>query len=196
MKQIILASSSPRRKDLLQMIGLDFETRPADIDETLLENESAEKAVLRLAVKKADTAAENVSGCIVIGSDTLVEAQLDCRNKTIFGKPRDKDDAYSMLKILSGQKNTVYTGIAVLDADSGKIETGFSTTEVYMKTLDEKTIRNYIETGEPLDKAGAYAIQGKGAVLIEKVSGDFFNGVGISVSLLYDLLKRFQIDIF
>jgi len=195
MKNIILASSSPRRKEILEMIGIPFQICPADIDETLLSEETSEQAVLRLSGMKAEALSGKFPGSIVIGSDTLVQAQLDCRTHTVFGKPVDEKDAHRMLKILSGQRSVVYTGICLLDMDSGQRECGYATTEVYMKSLSDAAIEKYICTKEPLDKAGAYAIQGAGAVFIEKIQGDFFNGVGLSVSLLSDLFLKMGIDL-
>jgi len=195
MKQIILASSSPRRKEILKMIGLPFISCAADIDETVLNDEMVEDCVLRLSQLKAESVSGKFTDGLIIGSDTLVEATVDSESNTILGKPIDEKDAFRMLKILSGKKSIIYTGLCLMDIRSNKKELGFSKTTVFMKPFGEKNIRNYITTHEPMDKAGSYAIQGLGASLIEKIEGDFFNGVGLPVSLLVDMLKKFGIDI-
>ena len=195
MKKIILASSSPRRKELLKMIGLKFEVFHSDIDESILEQETAEAGVLRLSKMKAEAALKYFPDGIIIGADTLVTANSRTGSSEILGKPANQEDAYRMLKMLSGQKSTVYTGICLIDAESKTTDSNYSKTIVYMKNLKENTISDYIKTGEPMDKAGSYAIQGIGSVLIKKVEGDFYNGVGLSVSLLADMLKKFGIEI-
>ena len=151
---LILASNSPRRKELMHQIGLDFRVDPADVDESVLPGESPERYAVRVALDKARVAAARSGTGIVIAADTIVV--LD---EKILGKPAGPVDAERMLKLLSGNVHRVITGLAVMDAASGKALTRVSTTRVWFRNLALQEIISYVATGEPLDKAGAYAIQ-------------------------------------
>lgn len=185
--EIVLASASPRRKELLENIGLRFKIAVASCDETIDDGIKPEEAVMILSLKKATAVAANFKGenKIVIGADTVVVF-----NNEILTKPKDSEDAYSMLKKLSGKKHSVMTGITVMRTSDSKSETVFCETEVYFKDLTDDEIRSYIKTKEPLDKAGAYGIQGIASIFIEKINGDYFNVVGLPVCRLCDLLKK------
>lgn len=178
---IILASKSPRRKELLSIITNEFEVRSADADETLPEGISPADAVCYLSKIKAEPL--NNGEDVVIGADTVVA--LD---DMIMGKPSDDDDARRMLSMLSGREHSVFTGVTVLKGK--KRSTFYCETKVRFYPLTEKNIDDYIATGECSDKAGAYGIQGFGSLLVEKIDGDYFNVVGLPVSRLYrELIK-------
>lgn len=185
MKDIILASGSPRRKELMNLAGLYFEIITADVDETLPNNIKPCDAVKMLSLKKAQAIAATNQDKIVIGADTVVA--FDDR---ILGKPNDKSDAFNMLKALSGNIHKVYTGVAIICKE--KIISFFEETEVEFYPLSDDEIRSYIETGEPMDKAGAYGIQGKGCVLVKKINGDYSNVVGLPISRLVRELNEFE----
>jgi len=187
---IILASNSPRRKELLRQIGLEFRVDPADVDERVLPNELPEGYAVRVALDKARVAAARAGTGIVIAADTIVVL-----NNEILGKPADPADAERMLKLLSGNVHRVITGLAVMDADTGKALTRASVTRVWFRSLAQHEIKSYVDTGEPLDKAGAYGIQEHGALLVEKIDGCYFNVVGLPLSLLGELLLSFGIDV-
>jgi septum formation protein len=186
---IILASNSPRRKDLLCQIGLDFSIAPADVDERVLPNEAPEGYAVRVALDKARLAASLAGAGIVIAADTIVVVDDE-----ILGKPADASDAERMLKMLSGKVHRVITGLAVMDASTGRTLTQTSITRVWFRRLAKQEIKSYIATGEPLDKAGAYGIQERGALLVDKIDGCYFNVVGLPLSLLGKLLRDFGID--
>ena len=173
--RIILASQSPRRKELLKELNIKFETFHPEIDETVLPNEAPEGHVLRLARTKAHKAAERLGDGLYIGADTVVA--LD---GAIFGKPRDIPDAKDILSCLSGNTHSVITAYCVLDIASGKEELKAVETFVTFKELTDREIEDYVATLEPMDKAGAYAIQGKGNFMVEKINGSYSNVVGLS----------------
>ena len=178
---IILASKSPRRKELLSLCGLEFEIKPADADETLPLGITPKEAVEMLSRIKAEPLR---NGCdIIIGADTVVA--LD---GVIMGKPRDEKDAFDMLRALSGRTHGVYTGVTLLKGE--KTLTFSEKTDVEFYPLSDEEINEYIATGEPLDKAGAYGIQGKGGLLIRGISGDYNNVVGLPVARLLRELKK------
>ena len=179
---IILASKSPRRQELLKFITQDFTVKTAEVDETLPEKISPADAVLYLSKIKAEPFKNEND--IVIGADTVVA--IDGK---ILGKPSDKADARDMLRLLSGKTHSVFTGVTVFKGNDSK--SFFSETKVTFFELSESEIENYISTGEPLDKAGAYGIQGFGSLLVEKIEGDYFNVVGLPVSKLNRLLTNF-----
>ena len=191
MKPLILASNSPRRKDLLKQIGVDFSIDPADVDERVLPNESPEGYAVRVALEKARVSAARAGAGIVIAADTIVVL-----NDEILGKPRDAEDAVRMLMLLSGKAHSVITGLAVMDAATGRALTRTSLTRVWFRSLSQQEIASYVATGEPLDKAGAYGIQERGAVFVERVDGCYFNVVGLPLSLLMGLLRDMDIAIF
>ena len=181
--KLILASQSPRRAELLRMLDLHFDIVPADIDETYLKHEAAPAHAQRLAREKAIIIAEKHPDAVVIGSDTVVVI-----DRIVLGKPKDDDEAVSMLMRLQGRTHRVATGIAVAHGDACTAETEI--VRVKFRSFDEDTAREYVATREPMDKAGAYAIQGKGARFIEGIKGDYFNVMGLPVRLLYDLVRR------
>ena len=178
---LVLASKSPRRRELLGLITENFTVKSAEVDETLPDGVSPQEAVEYLSRIKARPF-KNGTDC-VIGADTVVV--LDGR---ILGKPADADGAFEMLSLLSGREHSVFTGVTLITPEN---ETTFSVeTRVKFRELTEEEIREYIATGEPLDKAGAYGIQGKGALLAEGIYGDYFNVVGLPVSRLNAVLKE------
>lgn len=182
--KIILASASPRRRELMKLITEDFDSVSTDADETLPENIKAEKAAEFLSKIKADSAAEIYPDSIIIGCDTTVI----CGEK-ILGKPKDKNQCREYMKMLSGKSHKVITGCTI---KRNNFYCTFSVcTEVFFRNLSNTDIEEYISTDEPYDKAGGYGIQGKGALLIEKINGDYFNVVGLPVSELNIRLKNF-----
>ncbi len=206
MGQIILASASPRRRQLLEQIGLIFEICPAKGEERATAGEP-EKVVMELAAAKAEEVAAMIGSygrrhselitpqdILVIGADTVVA----CEGR-ILGKPRDDEEAFSMLSQLSGRTHAVCTGVAlILTEASGAVRrrTFYEKTLVTMSVMDPQEIRRYIATGDPADKAGAYGIQGKCAIYIDKIDGDYNNVVGLPVAALYRELKKMEIDLY
>ncbi|HLM59780.1 MAG TPA: Maf family protein [Pyrinomonadaceae bacterium] len=186
--KLILASASPRRAEILTAVGWEFEKQIADIDEIELPDENPEDYVRRLAREKAAVIAGNHQNALVLGADTIVVIE----NK-IIGKPKDFDDARRMLKMLSGNWHEVLTGIALVKVTAGNFETkvDLQKTRVKFAELSEAEIEFLVERGEPLDKAGAYAVQAQAALFIEKIEGDYWNVVGLPVSLVFRLLKTF-----
>ena len=176
---LVLASSSPRRREILQAAGIPFEARPADVDETLLPGESAEAHVRRLARKKA----EAVQGDLVLGADTVVVV-----DNRILGKPADTGDASRMLRLLSGRDHFVLTGICLRNGRESRVDS--ASTLVRFMPLSNAEIDDYVAGGEPMDKAGAYAIQGLASKFIERIEGCYFNVVGLPISLVYKYLKE------
>lgn len=181
---IVLASASPRRSQLLTMLGLDFEVRPAKGEEFLPGGISPEEAVMRLSAQKArNVARECAPEDVVIGADTIV--WYDGR---ILGKPRDEQDAARMLSSLSGNTHTVYTGVTVIRGETAL--SAAEETKVRFRRLSGGEIDGYIKTGEPMDKAGAYGAQGLAALFVEGIEGDFFNVMGLPVCRLGKMLKE------
>ncbi|MCI9468305.1 MAG: septum formation inhibitor Maf [Oscillospiraceae bacterium] len=181
---LILASASPRRKQLLTMLGLTFEVRPAAGEEKLPPGIAPEEAVKRLSAQKAAAVAETCApGDVVIGADTVV-----WHGGRILGKPKTEQDAADMLHALSGETHTVYTGVTVLK--DGAALSAAEETKVRFRSLPDGEIAAYIQTGEPMDKAGAYGAQGLGALFVEGIEGDFFNVMGLPVCRLGKLLKE------
>ncbi|NTV88960.1 MAG: septum formation inhibitor Maf [Clostridiales bacterium] len=186
MDQIILASSSPRRTDLLAQAGIPHRVSPGTLveEEVELDGNPEENAIRLAYLKAADVAAGLMSG-LVLGADTVVV--LD---GTVYGKPKNGEAAFDMLSKLSGRSHSVITGIALYNAADGSCKTAHEVTTVRFAKLSEKEIRAYMATGEPFDKAGAYAIQGKGALLVESVEGSFDNVVGLPLMALRKLLME------
>jgi septum formation protein len=184
---IILASASPRRSELMALAGIPFEVAPADICEDVLPGEKPVDHVLRLSREKAQAAAAKVSGRYFIGADTVVV--LD---EKIMGKPVDEDEAFVMLSALSGKTHVVITGFTVFDGESGVCLSRSVQTEVTFKILSEQEIRDYIATGCPMDKAGAYAIQGGAVHFVRSICGSYTNVIGLPMAELYELLKSMQ----
>lgn len=181
---LVLASASPRRKELITLISKDVKIYPSNCDESLPPDISVEDAPEFLAIKKASSVAKKFPLDIVIGSDTSVII-----DNTILGKPKDRADAKRMLNLLSGKTHKVITGCAIFK--DGKSISFSETTLVKFHSLAEEEIENYLDTNEYKDKAGAYGIQGYASLLIEKIDGDYFNVVGLPVSRLNQILKRF-----
>ena len=186
MAEIILASASPRRKELLETAGLSFTVKVADVEEIIEENMSADAVVRSLALQKAAAVAKDNADAVVIGADTVVVLDGE-----ILGKPKSKENAVELLMKLSGRSHTVYTGVAMIQGE--KIKNFSEATEVEFYPLSEEEIEAYVATGEPMDKAGAYGIQGRGCVLIRKINGDYFNVVGLPVSAVYRELRDFNV---
>lgn len=186
---IVLASGSPRRRELLMGLDLDFTVVLPAIDEKDydLSHLSPAEKVMFLAREKAQSVAARYPDSLVIGSDTIV-AMGEPPSVTVFEKPEDKDDAFRMLKALQGRTHDVYSGITVIWRE--KPETSFLGTRVSFRPMGDEDIRRYIDTGEPMDKAGAYAIQGYGSLLVRRVDGCYFNVVGMSMFLLNQLMMR------
>ncbi len=186
---IVLASKSPRRKELLSLLDLDFEIITADIDETMNPSLAVTDEVARISYEKALAVANNTYGnTVIISADTVVEF-----NGRVMGKPKDKLDAFNMLKSLSGNTHKVHTAVTVLSGD--KHETRVITTAVTFRDITDEEITAYIKTGEPMDKAGSYGIQGRGSKFVSKIVGDYFNVVGLPVCELSLMLKNFDINI-
>ena len=185
--RVILASSSPRRRELLTLIGIAHEVRPADIDESVLPGEAPAVYAERLARGKAAVIATAEPEAITVGADTIVV--IDDR---ILGKPRDGADAVRMLRLLSGRAHTVYTAVAV--AHGPRIVSGVEHVAVSFRPLADREIERYIATREPLDKAGAYGIQGYGATVVERIDGDYFAVMGLALGRLVHLLRRVGVE--
>jgi len=187
--KVVLASSSPRRRDLLNLIGIQHEVRPANIDETMRPREVPRRHAERLAREKASAIAVRDPDLITIGADTVVVI-----NRKVLGKPVDVADAARMLKMLSGREHTVVTAVAV--ARGKKLRSAIEEVHVKFRRLRDDEIEAYIATGEPMDKAGAYGIQGFGATIVERVEGDYFAVMGLPlvrlVGLLRDVGVRYQ----
>ena len=183
MIRIILASQSPRRAELLRMLGLRFDVLPADIDETYLKHEAPIAHAQRLAREKAIVMAEQHPDALVVGSDTVVVI-----DRSVLGKPKDDDDAVRMLMRLQGRTHRVATGIAVAQSDHCIAETEI--VRVKFRAFDEQTAREYVATREPMDKAGAYGIQGYGASLVEWVHGDYFAVMGLPVQRMIRMFEQ------
>lgn len=180
--RLILASQSPRRRELLALIGLAHDVVPADIDEAALPDEQPAPHAERLAREKAATIAALHPTAVVVGSDTIVV--LDGQ---ILGKPRDEAEAIRMLQSLSGRTHTVLTAVAV--ARGALLVSGVESVEVTFRALSDRRIAAYVATGEPMDKAGAYGIQGYGATLVERIHGDYFAVMGLALGRLIELLR-------
>ncbi|MBR3588667.1 MAG: septum formation inhibitor Maf [Clostridia bacterium] len=183
-EKIILASSSPRRRELISLITDNFEIHTRDVDETIEEGTSPEDAVMLLSLKKAKAVSDLFRGRTVIGADTIV-----VYDDVILGKPENRENAKEMLSALSGRTHQVLTGVTITDGE--KTDTFFVSSEVTFFDLTEDEISAYVQSGEPDDKAGAYAIQGKGSLFVEKINGDYFNIVGFPVSEVNRHLKAF-----
>jgi len=181
--RLILASASPRRLEILRQLGLDPEIRPARVDEALLPGEAATEHVERLARAKAELARLDVPDALVVGADTIV-----LREGRVLGKPEGPEHAVQMLMSLAGRSHEVLTGLA-LAGDHG-VCSDVARTLVRFRDFDVAAARSYVATGEPLDKAGAYGIQGLGAALAGGVEGDYYSVVGFPVALFMDLLER------
>jgi septum formation protein len=187
--RIVLASASPRRRDLLNLIGIAHEVRPANIDETMRPREAPRRYAERLAREKASAIATRDPDLITIGADTVVVI-----NRKVLGKPADAVDAARMLRMLSGREHTVITAVAV--SRGRKLRSAIEEVRVKFRSLRDDEIEAYIAMGEPMDKAGAYGIQGYGATIVERVEGDYFAVMGLPlvrlVVLMRDVGVRYQ----
>ncbi|MBQ3194591.1 MAG: septum formation inhibitor Maf [Oscillospiraceae bacterium] len=180
--QLILASASPRRRELLQLFHIPFTVRVADIDETMDEHKAPFDEVARVSALKAK-AVPREDGDLVIAADTIVV----CEGK-VLGKPRDEAEAVAMLRLLSGRDHQVMTGCTVLKGESS--ETFTEVTDLHFRPLSQKEIENYVASGEPMDKAGAYGIQGGAALFCERMVGDYYNVMGLPVCRLWQTLAK------
>lgn len=187
---IILASASPRRKDLLTSLGLRFIVDPADVEEELVHEAEPARQALHLAQWKAQHVSARYRRGVVIGADTIVV--IDNR---VLNKPSGPAEAVTMLATLAGRTHRVITAVAVADADSGRCESAYQTTLVTFRPLSHQQIARYIATGEPFDKAGGYGIQGLGSLLVARIEGCYPNVVGLPLVTLAELLTSFGVDI-
>jgi septum formation protein len=181
--RVILASQSPRRRELLKLVGIPHDVRPADIDETFLPHESPAPHAERLALEKTAVIAAEDPEAVIIGADTIVVLDGE-----ILGKPASAAEARATLRRLSGRTHTVHTAVAV--RYHGKAESGVESVEVTFRPLHDAQIARYVDTGEPMDKAGAYGIQGYGATLVERIHGDYFAVMGLAIGRLIGLLAE------
>lgn len=184
-RELILASASPRRSELLAMTGMRFKVYPADVDETLLQGWTEMEAVMELAVRKAKYVAPVFPESIILSADTMVFCSGE-----LLGKPIDEKDAVRMLKALSGKEHEVLTGLCLLDTEKNRSVVCFEQTKVRFRDLAEEDIAYYLLSGEPFDKAGAYAIQGKASMFIESIQGCYFNIVGLPLFRLGQALQE------
>jgi septum formation protein len=190
MKKIILASQSPRRKQLLEQIGLKFEIDSSNYEEDMTLKMEPRKLAEHLSLGKAEDVAQRHKDSIIISADTIVAVDNE-----VFGKPKTPARAKYMLKKFSGKAHSVITGFTIIDTGTNKQITKSVETKVYFKNLSEQEIDLYVATGEPLDKGGGYAIQGKAALFVEKIEGDYFNIVGLPILVLTEELKKFCVKI-
>lgn len=188
MKKIILASTSPRRKEIFSKLKLPFEVQDSNYEEDMTLEMLPEKLAEFLSLGKAEAVAIKNNNAVIIAADTFVVFE----NK-LLGKPKNREHAKEMLKMLSGKENQVVTGVTIIDTDTGKINSFHSTTKVFFDEISSEIIDAYVNTGEPLDKAGAYAMQEIGALLINRIEGDFFNAMGLPLKRLVKELKDFDI---
>lgn len=189
---IILASESPRRKEILENTNLKFSVITSDIDERIFENEEPIQLVLRLAFEKCMSVAQNNPSDLVIGADTIVVLDNE-----ILGKPKNEEEAFNTLSKLSNREHQVITGMSIVNLENEKKIVDYAISNVKFKKLTDQDIKDYISTKECLDKAGSYGIQGYGALLVEEIKGDYFNIVGLPISKLSNILKiNFNINLF
>jgi septum formation protein len=197
-RKIILASASPRRKYLLEQLGLDFTVDPSSVDESVIPYKTHREFALKAALAKAKDVASRHKNAIVIGADTIV-----CLDNEILGKPQDIEDARRMLLMLRGRAHIVITGVAVVLAGTKNVLPGLRSrfggvgmdavsTRVFFKRFTQRTLERYLKSGDSLDKAGAYGIQGIGERLIHHVEGDYFNVMGLPLECLLSLLSKFE----
>lgn len=189
--ELILASKSPRRQRIMLDVGYSFSVVDAHFDETSVDLSSPQKGVCDIALGKATTVYKSLPAItklasVVLGADTIVVCDGE-----VLGKPKDADDARRMLHQLSGKKHKVYTAVALVNVMD--TEVFVESTDVYFHKLTDEEIDAYIKTGEPMDKAGAYAIQGKGSILVDKIDGDYFNVVGLPISKVVRKLRKFKV---
>lgn len=185
MTKLVLASQSPRRKELLENLGIAFEVMVRETQEDMTSNIDPVQLAVGNAVQKARALLPLLNQeAIILAADTIVFKE------GIMGKPKNETIALDMLRLLSGEKHEVITAIAMIDWPGGKEVTAAATTEVFFKKLDEATIKDYIDSGEPMDKAGAYGIQGRAALFVEKIIGDYYNVVGLPLFKIEEMLNH------
>ena len=190
MPKFILASQSPRRAQLLRQLGIEFDTIPSNVDESLIPRVKPVAYVKKLASMKAKAVAKKVKEGIIISADTMVV--LDGK---LIGKPKDMSDASATIRSLSGKVHLVVSGVCIMDKSTGKTKTTATTTRVKFRELSDDLIKWYLGTGEPLGKAGSYGIQGKGAILIEWIKGDYSNVVGLPLVTFAKMLEDMGIKL-
>lgn len=188
--KLVLASASPRREEILEQLDLKFTIVPSKIDESNFDNSNPVELVKILAEKKAASVSGLVEDALIIAADTVV-----VYNDQILGKPAGKYEARKMLKQLSSDQHQVITGVAVLNSQTGESHIDYNITDVKMTAISDREIENYVETGEPLDKAGAYAIQGFGGLFVEEIKGSYYSVMGLPIHLLSRLLDKFNYGI-
>lgn len=192
MKRLVLASRSPRRREILKQLGLDFEIMESNIEEAYSGGDKPHRYASFAALQKAKDVAQRVDfPAVIMGADTIVVLEGE-----VMGKPKDDLEAFEMLSRLSGKQHRVITGLAVVDATNGKELNDYQTTLVNMKNITTARIKRYVDTGEPLDKAGAYAIQGRAAVFVDSIKGCYFNVVGLPVAKLDGMLQAMGLELF
>ncbi|MBI5632517.1 MAG: septum formation inhibitor Maf [Nitrospirae bacterium] len=189
-RTIILASASPRRKELLALIGLKFRVDVSDYEEDLGLKLRPHELAKYLSLEKARTVAHKYNDAVIIAADTFIVF----RGK-LLGKPHTEKEAMRMINLLNGRLHSVITGYTVLDTSNGKKSSSAIETKVWFRKMANEELRAYVKTGEPLDKAGAYAIQGIGSLIVKKIEGDYFNVIGLPVASLAVTLKKFGIDV-
>lgn len=189
MKKLILASKSPRRREIMKLVGMDFDVVISECDENI-EYDDPRDMVSKLSYLKAKAVADTlIDGLdhLVIGSDTTV-----LFNGEVLGKPKDEEEAFKMLRAMSGNTHVVYTGVSIINTKSGKSETFYEETKVEFYEVSDDEINAYIATKDPMDKAGAYGVQGLGAFLVKRIEGDYFTVVGLPIAHLIQVLKNFE----
>ena len=195
MTKIILASASDRRKDILSQVGISYEVMPSSIDEDAIQADTPAALVEALSAAKAEDIAERLTkNFVIIGADTVV-----VKDNSILGKPSDEAEAAKMLQMLQGNRHEVYTGVTLISVSpegKGLIDTFHVRTIVDMIPMTAAQIDAYIKTGEPMDKAGAYGIQGRGAAYIQDIAGDYYNAVGLPISTVLARLANMGIDLY
>jgi len=188
-KRLILASNSPRRIVLLKSLGYHFDIVPHDIEECIHGNALPMELVQNLAFLKASDVAGRVDNAIIVSADTVI-----VHKKSILGKPKDVSDAKRILSILSDSEHDIISGVCVMEMPSRKKMLRIERTHIKMKNIKDEEIEKYILTGEPMDKAGAYAIQGEGRKFVERIDGSYSNAVGLPLELLQEMLDNFMSD--
>lgn len=183
---IILASASPRRKNILDLFNIDYSIEISDSEEVVLNQFSPCVNAMHIAYLKASNIAKNNPKSTVLAADTLVSIE-----SKIFGKAKDSNDAYQMIQALSGKKHEVITGFCIINKEKNIVYVDYVKTYVYFRNLSNDIINKYIETNEYMDKAGAYAIQGKASILVDKIDGDYFNVVGFPISEINSVLSQY-----
>jgi nucleoside triphosphate pyrophosphatase len=190
MKRIILASASPRRKHLLELLGLQFEIVPSSIEEKINPRLSPRQQVEVLSQQKAEAVSKKYHNTIILAADTMVAL-----GNEVIGKPRDEHDAIQMLRRLSGTKHAIVTGFTLIDLETGGTVTKSTETKIWFRKITIDEITAFIKKEKPFDKAGAYAVNELAAVFVEKIEGDFFGAVGLPVFLVAKELKKFGISV-